>query len=104
MTWSPASVASRKIKRTGHGGTLDPLAEGVLPMAVGQACRLIDYLPSDKSYYGEILLGKKTATDDLEGEVLEEKGSAAYWRRRNRKSTGPISRRGQTTSARLQRN
>ncbi len=62
-----------KIKRTGHGGTLDPLAEGVLPMAVGQACRLIDYLPSDKSYYAEILLGKKTTTDDLEGEVLEEK-------------------------------
>ncbi|MCC7530111.1 MAG: tRNA pseudouridine(55) synthase TruB [Candidatus Melainabacteria bacterium] len=62
-----------KIKRTGHGGTLDPLAEGVLPIAVGQACRLIDYLPSDKSYYAEILLGKKTATDDLEGEVLEEK-------------------------------
>ncbi len=62
-----------KIKRTGHGGTLDPLAEGVLPMAVGQACRLIDYLPSDKSYYAEILLGKKTTTDDLEGEVVEEK-------------------------------
>ena len=62
-----------KIKRTGHGGTLDPLAEGVLPMAVGQACRLIDYLPSDKSYYAEILLGKRTATDDLEGEVLEER-------------------------------
>jgi tRNA pseudouridine55 synthase len=62
-----------KIKRTGHGGTLDPLAEGVLPMAVGQACRLIDYLPSDKSYYAEILLGKKTTTDDLEGDVLEER-------------------------------
>lgn len=65
-----------KIKRTGHGGTLDPLAEGVLPMAVGQACRLIDYLPSDKSYYGEILLGKKTATDDLEGEVLKERDAS----------------------------
>jgi tRNA pseudouridine55 synthase len=61
-----------KIKRTGHGGTLDPLAEGVLPMALGQACRLIDYLPSDKTYYAEILLGKRTTTDDLEGEVLEQ--------------------------------
>lgn len=61
-----------KIKRSGHGGTLDPMAEGVLPMAFGQACRLIDYLPSDKTYYGEILLGKKTTTDDLEGEVVEE--------------------------------
>lgn len=61
-----------KVKRTGHGGTLDPLAEGVLPMALGQACRLIDYLPSDKTYYAEILFGKRTATDDLEGEVLSE--------------------------------
>ncbi len=61
-----------KIKRSGHGGTLDPLAEGVLPMALGQACRLIDYLPSEKTYYAEILLGKKTTTDDLEGDVVEE--------------------------------
>lgn len=62
-----------RVKRSGHGGTLDPLAEGVLPMALGQACRLIDYLPSDKTYYAEILFGKTTATDDLEGEVLSEK-------------------------------
>lgn len=65
-----------KIKRTGHGGTLDPLAEGVLPMALGQACRLIDYLPSDKTYYAEILLGKQTTTDDLEGDVIEEKDAS----------------------------
>lgn len=65
-----------KVKRSGHGGTLDPLAEGVLPMALGQACRLIDYLPSDKTYYAEILLGKTTSTDDLEGEVIDEKDAA----------------------------
>ena len=65
-----------KIKRTGHGGTLDPLAEGVLPMALGQACRLIDFLPSDKTYYAEILLGKQTTTDDLEGEVINEKDAS----------------------------
>lgn len=65
-----------RVKRSGHGGTLDPLAEGVLPMALGQACRLIDYLPSDKTYYAEILLGKTTSTDDLEGEFLEEKDAS----------------------------
>ncbi|PZM82754.1 MAG: tRNA pseudouridine(55) synthase TruB [Candidatus Melainabacteria bacterium] len=65
-----------RVKRSGHGGTLDPLAEGVLPMALGQACRLIDFLPSDKTYYAEILFGKRTATDDLEGEVLEEKDAS----------------------------
>lgn len=65
-----------KVKRSGHGGTLDPLAEGVLPMALGQACRLIDYLPSEKTYYAEILFGKTTATDDLEGEVLSQKDAS----------------------------
>lgn len=65
-----------RVKRSGHGGTLDPLAEGVLPMALGQACRLIDFLPSDKTYYAEILFGKRTSTDDLEGEVLEEKDAS----------------------------
>lgn len=62
-----------RVKRTGHGGTLDPMAEGVLPIAVGQACRLIDYLASDKQYYGEILLGRTTSTDDVEGETIEER-------------------------------
>ncbi len=66
-----------RVKRSGHGGTLDPLAEGVLPMALGQACRLIDYLPADKTYYAEILLGKTTTTDDLEGEILEEKDASS---------------------------
>ncbi len=61
-----------RVKRSGHGGTLDPLAIGVLPMALGQACRLIDFLPSDKTYYAEIFLGKTTTTDDLEGEVVQE--------------------------------
>lgn len=62
-----------RIKRVGHAGTLDPLAEGVLPVALGPACRLVDYLPSGKQYLAAILLGRTTATDDLEGEVLEER-------------------------------
>ncbi len=57
-------------KQVGHGGTLDPLAEGVLPVAVGSACRLLRFLPQDKTYVAEILLGQQTTTDDIEGDVI----------------------------------
>ena len=59
-----------RIKRVGHGGTLDPAVTGVLPIALGQATRLLPYLPSDKKYTGVIQLGKRTTTDDLEGEII----------------------------------
>lgn len=59
------------IKRVGHGGTLDPLAGGVLPIAVGSATRLLQYLPTDKVYQAVIRLGVTTTTDDLEGEILQ---------------------------------
>ncbi len=58
-------------KRVGHGGTLDPAATGVLPIAFGQATRLLQYLPQDKAYQAVIRLGVRTATDDLAGEVLQ---------------------------------
>lgn len=61
---------SLKIKRVGHGGTLDPLATGVLPIAIGPATRLLNYLPTGKAYRARIRLGVQTATDDLEGEVI----------------------------------
>jgi len=54
----------------GHGGTLDPAVTGVLPIAVGQATRLLPYLPGDKTYRGVIQLGITTNTDDLQGEQL----------------------------------
>ncbi len=57
-------------KKIGHGGTLDPLAEGVLPIAIGKATRLLQFLPSDKAYQAKIKFGMVTATDDLEGEVI----------------------------------
>jgi tRNA pseudouridine55 synthase len=50
---------------------LDPAASGVLPLAVGQATRLLPYLPEEKAYRGRIRFGVKTTTDDLQGEVLE---------------------------------
>lgn len=58
-------------RRVGHAGTLDPAAEGVLPICVGRATRLVDRLAdADKGYYGEIVLGVRTTTDDAEGEVI----------------------------------
>lgn len=59
------------LRRVGHGGTLDPAVTGVLPIAVGSATRLLPYLPGGKSYQGVIQLGVRTASDDLQGEVLE---------------------------------
>ena len=58
------------MKRVGHGGTLDPLATGVLPIALGPATRLLPYLPTDKAYRAIIRLGVTTTTDDLAGEVV----------------------------------
>lgn len=59
-------------RRVGHGGTLDPLASGVLPLAIGQATRLLPYLPKTKSYQGVIRFGLTTTTDDLAGEILQQ--------------------------------
>ena len=59
-----------RLKRVGHGGTLDPAVTGVLPIALGAATRLLPYLPGDKGYRGTIQLGVRTTTDDLQGAVL----------------------------------
>jgi len=61
------------LKRVGHGGTLDPAVTGVLPIALGPATRLLPYLESDKTYRGIVQLGVRTDSDDLEGQVLEER-------------------------------
>ena len=59
------------LRRVGHGGTLDPLATGLLPIFVGVATRLNEYLASySKSYEATVLLGAATDTDDSEGEVI----------------------------------
>lgn len=60
-----------RIKRVGHAGTLDPLAEGVLIVAVGQATRLLEYLvTTEKSYRARVQFGITTDTYDAEGAVL----------------------------------
>lgn len=61
-----------QMKQVGHGGTLDPDATGVLPIALGRATRLLQFLPTDKAYHGTIKLGITTTTDDLAGEVISQ--------------------------------
>lgn len=59
-----------RLSKVGHGGTLDPAASGVLPIAVGRATRLLQFLSQDKAYRATIKLGISTTTDDLEGEII----------------------------------
>lgn len=66
---------ARKIlreKKIGHAGTLDPEAEGVLPIAIGRSTRLIDFLPHEKSYRFELLFGFETDSGDSTGKILRE--------------------------------
>lgn len=57
-------------KKAGHIGTLDPFATGVLPMAFGEATKLIPYLEgSEKTYEFTLKFGTGTTTDDTEGEI-----------------------------------
>lgn len=61
-----------KLKEVGHGGTLDPSATGVLPLGLGKATKLLQFLPTEKVYRGIIRFGITTITDDLEGEILTQ--------------------------------
>jgi len=59
------------LKKIGHGGTLDPLAEGVLPIAIGKTTKLIPFINKDiKEYEFKIKWCEQTSTDDSEGEVI----------------------------------
>lgn len=62
------------VKKIGHGGTLDPMAEGVLPIFIGQATRIMEYLELDnKRYTCEMQLGITTDTQDIWGTVLRRR-------------------------------
>lgn len=62
------------MKRIGHTGTLDPMAEGVLPILIGKATKLSDIMMADeKRYLARVRLGIVTDTDDVSGTVLETK-------------------------------
>lgn len=61
------------IKKMGHAGTLDPLASGLLIVGAGKGTKkLNDYLKLDKVYEADILLGRKTTTADMEGQIVEQ--------------------------------
>ncbi|WP_313756523.1 tRNA pseudouridine(55) synthase TruB [Tissierella sp.] len=60
-----------KTKKIGHTGTLDPNASGVLPLCIGKATRISEYLlDSDKEYIGELTLGYRTDTQDIDGKII----------------------------------
>ncbi|EOU1647869.1 MAG: tRNA pseudouridine(55) synthase TruB [Clostridium perfringens] len=66
-----------KMKKVGHTGTLDPAASGVLPVCLGKATKIIDYIMENKKVYRvNLKLGMVTDTYDLEGEVLIEKDAS----------------------------
>ncbi len=75
MTSHDAVFKLRKIlheKKIGHGGTLDPDVTGVLPIAVGKATRVIEFMTeAGKVYEGEVTLGFSTTTEDASGEMVE---------------------------------
>lgn len=61
------------IKKVGHTGTLDPDAEGVLPVCIGSATKLADYIMAErKGYRAEITFGAETTTQDASGEIVAE--------------------------------
>ena len=76
MTSHDAVFKLRKIlgtKKIGHGGTLDPDVVGVLPIAVGKATRIVEFMQDEgKVYEGEITLGYSTTTEDASGEIVAE--------------------------------
>lgn len=62
------------IKKIGHFGTLDPLAEGLLICGINKGTKLSErFLNLDKSYFSKIMLGIQTTTDDSEGDIIEER-------------------------------
>ncbi|MCP0886023.1 tRNA pseudouridine(55) synthase TruB [Ligilactobacillus sp. WILCCON 0076] len=77
MTSNDAVFKCRKIfktRRVGHSGTLDPNVDGVLPICIGKATKVVNYMmDSGKIYMGEITLGFATETEDLDGAVIAEK-------------------------------
>jgi len=61
-----------QIKKIGHCGTLDPLAEGILPVAIGKTTKLIPFvINKEKKYIFTIKWGEQTSTDDLEGKIIQ---------------------------------
>ncbi len=84
--WTSHDVVAKvrnhfKFSKVGHGGTLDPLATGLLVLLIGKGTKLSDrIMGGDKTYEGTIHLGVTTHSQDRDGEVLEEKDASAITR------------------------
>ncbi|AMC00026.1 tRNA pseudouridine synthase B [Aerococcus urinaehominis] len=81
--WKPRGMTSHdcvfklrkilKTKKIGHTGTLDPNVDGVLPICVGQATKMVEFfMDKTKIYQGQITLGFATDTEDMDGQIVEE--------------------------------
>jgi tRNA pseudouridine55 synthase len=64
-----------RIKKTGHAGTLDPQATGLLVLALGEATKWLDYLPDDKRYVAGVRFGIETDTQDIWGVETSKRGA-----------------------------
>ena len=77
--WTSNDVVSRlrrvfNTRRIGHGGTLDPMATGVLPVFIGRATRAVEFFESaEKEYVAGLRLGLETNTQDTTGETVAER-------------------------------
>lgn len=86
--WTSFDVVARArrllgTRKIGHAGTLDPAATGVLPLAVGHATRVLEYLAvADKTYRAEITFGVETDSHDRDGQVVAERDASALCRER----------------------
>ncbi|MDR0846855.1 MAG: tRNA pseudouridine(55) synthase TruB [Lactobacillales bacterium] len=81
--WTSFDVVAKlrgilKTRKLGHAGTLDPSVEGVLPVCVNRATKVVEYLhEAPKTYEGRIVLGVSTTTEDADGEVVESADASA---------------------------
>lgn len=77
LDWTSHDVVAKlrgitKIRKIGHGGTLDPQATGLLVIGIGKATKQLEqYVQGDKSYLATVRLGQTSTTDDAEGELLD---------------------------------
>ncbi|MCL4744713.1 MAG: tRNA pseudouridine(55) synthase TruB [Burkholderiaceae bacterium] len=97
LTSNDALMRARRLlnaRKAGHGGTLDPMASGLLPVAFGEATKFASHaLDADKCYLAQLCFGLRTATGDAEGEVIERRPVSldeARLRAVLREFTGPI--------------
>lgn len=90
-------------KKIGHGGTLDPMAAGVLPVFMGRATRLIEYAPiKTKTYVAEFIMGFSTDTEDVTGTITERSDvitDPSVWEKAAAQFRGDIMQRPSSYSA-----